>query len=264
MIDPDSRLTQLGLLPLCPEDDYYFFESRSYGSDSRSSLVSLTQDWVAETFGINDARPYIEPLPMTTTLPEFAATVSFGVGENAAKRLSDSFEAELLKRLPRPLLIDKGVGGEEAERVERAIAACGGGRAIGSEAEAPEGAGSGGGRGDAERTQRAATDGGEETERPERAGPAGGGMFVWEGSFAGFAAHVQRSRLFAGYDSAASHVAAACGVPLLSVFAGFPCERMFDRWRPTGPGPIRVVKAAAGVDPWPEVDAALEELILLP
>ena len=35
VIDPDSRLTQLGLLPICPEEDYYLFESRSYGSDCR-------------------------------------------------------------------------------------------------------------------------------------------------------------------------------------------------------------------------------------
>ena len=38
-----------------------------------------------------------------------------------------------------------------------------------------------------------------------------------------------------GYDSAGQHVAAACGVPLISIFAGFPAPRMFHRWRPTGP-----------------------------
>ena len=37
-----------------------------------------------------------------------------------------------------------------------------------------------------------------------------------------------------GYDSAGQHVAAACGVPLISIFAGFPVPRMFDRWRPKG------------------------------
>ena len=35
VIDPDSRLTQLGLLPICREEDYYFFESRSFGADTR-------------------------------------------------------------------------------------------------------------------------------------------------------------------------------------------------------------------------------------
>ena len=39
VIDPDSRLTQLGLLPICPEEDYYFFESRSYGGASDEPLT---------------------------------------------------------------------------------------------------------------------------------------------------------------------------------------------------------------------------------
>lgn len=212
VIDPDSRLTQLGLLPICREEDYYFFESRGYRAESHESLVRLTQRWVGETFDIRDAKPYIEPMPMTTTLPQFAATISFGVGENAAKRLPDPFEAELLKRLPRPLLIDKGAGGEEAERVERAVE------------------------------------------------QAGEGISVWEGSFAGFAGHIQRGRMFVGYDSAGGHVAAACGVPMVSIFAGYPSDRMFDRWRPTGDGPIRVVKVQPGVDPWDEVIAALDEI----
>ena len=212
VIDPDSRLTQLGLLPICGEDSYYFFESRAYDAASPDSLVELTARWMAETFGVEGAKPYIAPMPMTTTMPEFTTTVSFGVGENQAKRMPDPFEADLLKRLPKPLLIDKGAGGEEAERVERAVAAC------------------------------------------------DGDVSVWEGSFAGFAAHIQRSRLFVGYDSAGSHVAAACGVPLVCIFAGYPNDRMFERWRPTGEGPIRVVKVTPGDDPWDEVCSAVEQI----
>ena len=195
VIDPDSRLTQLGLLPICPEDDYYFFESRSYGGDSPETLTNLTRQWVRETFGIAGARAFIQT---GLDASEFATTVSFGVGENAAKRMPEPFEEELLRQLPRPMLIDKGVGGEEAERVERAVA------------------------------------------------KAGGGVEMWDGSFAGFAAHIQKSKLYVGYDSAGGHVAAACGVPLVSIFAGFASERMFQRWRPTGPGPIKVVRADAG------------------
>jgi len=37
-------------------------------------------------------------------------------------------------------------------------------------------------------------------------------------------------------------VAAACGVPLLSIFTGFPSPRFFSRWRPFGRGKIEVVK----------------------
>jgi ADP-heptose:LPS heptosyltransferase len=43
------------------------------------------------------------------------------------------------------------------------------------------------------------------------------------------------SSLYVGYDSAGQHVAAACGVPLISIFAGFPAPRMFQRWSPSGP-----------------------------
>jgi len=212
VIDPDSRLTQLGLLPLCSEEDYFFFESRAYRSESDDSLVRLTQKWVAETFNVSDAKPFIEPSPMTTTLPEFATTVSFGIGENPNKRLPDPFEAELLKRLPQPILIDKGAGGEEAERVERAVAAC------------------------------------------------GFDVKVWDGSFAGFANHIRRSGLYVGYDSAGGHVAAACGVPMVGIFAGYPSDRFFDRWSPAGDGSIRVVQCEPGVDTWPQVLAALDEI----
>ena len=61
-------------------------------------------------------------------------------------------------------------------------------------------------------------------------------MNFWDGSFAGFAAIIAGSSLYVGYDSAGQHVAAACGVPLISIFAGFPAPRMFERWRPVGPG----------------------------
>ena len=192
IIDPDSRLTQLGLLPICPEEDYYFFESRAYGGDGDESLSTLARRWASETFGVADAQPYIHT---GLDAAEYACTVSFGVGENPDKRVADPFEEELLKQLPRPILIDKGAGGEEAERVERAVSR------------------------------------------------AGGGIAMWEGSFAGFAAHIQRSKLYVGYDSAGGHVAAACGVPLVSIFAGFASERMFQRWSPTGPGEIKIVRA---------------------
>jgi ADP-heptose:LPS heptosyltransferase len=192
VIDPDSRLTQLGLLPICPEESYYLFESRAYGAESDEPLPALARRWCDETFGVADARPYIAT---GLDAAEFATTVSFGVGENPSKCVPHPFEEEVLRRLPRPILIDKGAGGEEAERVERAVAKAG-----------------------------------------------GEGIVMWDGSFAGFAAHIQRSRLFVGYDSAGGHAAAACGIPLISIFAGAVSERMFQRWRPTGAGKTEIIR----------------------
>jgi hypothetical protein len=214
VIDPDSRLTQLGLLPICPEEDYYFFESRAYGADEDYVLSHLTELWVAETFGISRARAYIST---GLDAAEFASTVSFGVGDNPAKRVANPFEEELLRRLPRPILIDKGAGGEEAERVERAVA---------------------------------------------KAGDEG--IVMWDGSFAGFAAHIQSSRLYVGYDSAGGHVAAACGISMIGIFTGAVSERMFQRWRPTGEGKIEIVRPEKmGVDELlPTFEASLRRISL--
>jgi ADP-heptose:LPS heptosyltransferase len=124
VIDPDSRLTQLGLLPVCPEARYFFFESRAYGGDSTSNLTTLAKRWARETFGVT-ARPYMAPATVT---PEAEIAVSFGVGENLSKLVPGRFEADLLRMLAqrgKSIIVDKGAGGEEAQRVDRAIAESG-------------------------------------------------------------------------------------------------------------------------------------------
>jgi hypothetical protein len=186
VLDSDSRLTQLGLIPVCDEDRYHLFESRAFGGETDRSLPDLAAEWVRQTLGVAGAKPFVA-LEAGEPGPQIA--VSLGVGENEAKRLPDPFEEQLLRLLAETGLslgIDMGAGGAEAERVRCAMA---------------------------------------------RSGvPAQ----FWCGSFAGFANWIAGSRLYVGYDSAGQHVAAASGVPLISVFAGFPCPRMFSRWRPTG------------------------------
>jgi len=180
VIDPDSRLTQLGLIRVCPDDRYRFFESRSFGGNAHERLPELAARWADD----HEAWPYIAP--RSTTGRPVDITVSLGVGENPAKRLDDDFERELLRLLAATgatILVDKGGSDAERERVERAL---------------PPGA----------RTH--------------------------DGAFAPFAAEIARSKLFVGYDSAAGHVASACGIPLISIAKGFVSERMAARWRPLG------------------------------
>jgi ADP-heptose:LPS heptosyltransferase len=201
MIDPDSRLTQLGLLPVCPEERYRFFESRAYGADTDLPLPELAARWAQETLGVEGIKPYVALAEPIKKAPRIA--VSLGVGENPAKRIPDPFEERLIALLAArglPITIDKGAGGAEAERAKQAVAR------------------------------------------------SGVKAQFWEGSFAGFAAIIAGSSLYAGYDSAGQHVAAACGVPLISIFAGFPAPRMFERWRPVGPG-CKVIRVD---DPDPE------------
>jgi ADP-heptose:LPS heptosyltransferase len=208
VIDSDSRLTQLGLLPVRDEESYYLFESRSYGGASAQSLGELTREWVREVLQ-EEGAAFLAPVESPHLDARPVACVSLGVGENPGKRLPDPFEAELLKLLcatGKSLIVDRGAGGEEAARVVKAVAGL----------------------------------------PPDR-------VRFWEGSFAGFASLVSRAGLYVGYDSAGQHVAAAAGTPLITVFAGFSCERMFERWKPYGHGRVTVVR----VD-HPDVRRALE------
>src|SRR4051812_6759107 len=51
VVDPDSRLTQLGLLPVTEaEANYLFFPSREYGAATAQSLGQLTAAWLDEIF----------------------------------------------------------------------------------------------------------------------------------------------------------------------------------------------------------------------
>jgi hypothetical protein len=120
VIDPDSRLTQLGLLAVCDPGRYFFFESRSYGSDSNDRLPDLASKWAGEIFGVENARAFVAPLPASGDAVEI--TISLGVGENASKRLDDDFERELLAMVrERSVLIDKGGTAEERARVDHVL-----------------------------------------------------------------------------------------------------------------------------------------------
>ena len=189
VIDPDSRLTQLGLIPVCDDSRYYFFESRAFGGLTDATLSSLTAEWLREVFDSVEAHPYIAP-PRQQPIADVA--VSWGAGDNPAKRLDEEFEYQVLRSLleqGRSVLLDCGAGPSEAAQAQALRARLG---------------------------------------SPPN-------LHLHEGSYASFASHILQSKLYVGYDSAGQHVAAAAGVPLVSVFAGFPCERMFARWRPVGP-----------------------------
>lgn len=121
VIDPDSRITQLGMVPVCPEYNYFFFESRSYGEETADPLPVLIARWCRETFGTPDARAFVAP---ASTLEGADIAVSLGTGENDTKRFDDEFEHALMERLvgQGSVLLDYGAGGEETARVERAAA----------------------------------------------------------------------------------------------------------------------------------------------
>lgn len=124
VLDPDSRLSQLGLLPLCAEERYRFFESRSAGGEAHDTLTSLTGRWCETVLGIGGAKAYVAP-GAAPVLDEGGLTaVSFGCGENPAKRVAGGFEEELIDYMltrGARILVDQGAGGEETARVRRLL-----------------------------------------------------------------------------------------------------------------------------------------------
>ncbi len=257
LLDPDSRLLQLGLLPILEDESrYYFFESRPYGELGQGSLSQIALRWLNGLFGREEE--IFPALWLREQVLDFGReasrrlrggdasylmAVSFGVGGNSRKRLADPFEELLLEALLQEgstVLLDKGFGQEEAERVEAQVA--------GIEAKGWPVANL-----DPSHLPN------ERAVAPRRKGS----LFTWQGGIGAFAALIAGSDEYIGYDSAGQHLAAALGVPTVDIFSKIAAPVFQERWRPTGPG---IVKAAAETDSGgisKDRSAFLEEVLAL-
>lgn len=242
VVDPDSRLTQLGLLPVSPDDNHLLFPSREYKAASDLSLGRLASDWLDEVFGeAAPASPRVSLHPSDLELAEGVVSrmrsgsarpvvaINFGVGGNSLKRVGDEFERGLVRRLIEGgacVVLDKGAGGEEEMRADRVVkhsaSVAREGRPI-RVIEIDE-AGLGG---------LLASDW------------EGADLLVWSGRVGMLAALIGESDLYIGYDSAGQHIAAALSVPCIDVFAGYGSRRMLDRWKPAGHAESRVIPVEA-------------------
>ena len=140
-LDPDSRLTQLGLLPVVEEEiPSFFFESRVYRRPGAETLGELTEQWLTEVLGPDEGER-LHPKVVPATIQGAAArrvaeqirpsgaehltTVTLGVGGNARKRISGQFELDLVRAMLSDggiVILDKGID-EEVARVDAIIAA---------------------------------------------------------------------------------------------------------------------------------------------
>jgi hypothetical protein len=139
IVDPDSRLTQLGLLPIAADEDesaYLFFPSREYGASTSRSLAQLTSLWLNRIFGEDETT--LPRVALNGTDVETAGTlvrgqrakrrpivsINFGVGENPAKSLGQEFENALVSSLlddGAAVILDRGAGEDEARRADAVI-----------------------------------------------------------------------------------------------------------------------------------------------
>ncbi|MFY9556567.1 MAG: glycosyltransferase family 9 protein [Blastocatellia bacterium] len=282
IVDPDTRLTQLGLLPVDVGDlrtprhgaepgtqlrstgngpGYLFFPSREYGNNTSFSLAELTSSWLDEVFGERvQTCPRVSPsLEDRESARELLAGLkgdssrrivafNFGVGENELKRIGGDFEASLVLRLIQRganIILDKGAGEDEVRRADAVIAEATQIERNGRRVRAVEL--------DAKSLRGAAT--------PD----ADAEILVWNGGIGMMAALIGESDLYIGYDSAGQHIAAAQDVPCIDVFAGFSSPRMLDRWRPTGKAETRVIAvnpANRGELPGGVLELALQMLMM--
>lgn len=238
VIDPDSRLLQLGMLPAVRDESrYFFFESRRWEATLQDTISMITSKWLGLTFGddleilpavwLRDrdrqlGRALVQPLRRSPS--HRVVAVSFGDGGNPAKRAADAFEAGLLLRLLEAgcsVALDKGSGEEEAQRAAALVYLARDKRVMSVEVNAD--------------TAPAILASG---------GLASCQLLLWQGGIGAWAGVIAASDEYIGYDSAGQHIAAALRVPLIDLFLEPTSARFRSRWRPSGRGVIRIIDRA--------------------
>jgi ADP-heptose:LPS heptosyltransferase len=230
VIDPDSRLSQLGILPVADAGRYFFFNSRYNGNSSqRLSMSELANEWanrILPESGFCNPGVWIDQASKTGAkglldrLRQSAGhvvVVNLGVGGNSRKRLDDDFERKLIVSL----LSEKGTAvildcGAEAEEKKRAQALL-----------------------DALDKLGFATVQAADLSAPASLATPGVVSIVC--GIGEIAAVISGSDEFIGYDSACQHIAAAAGIPSCTVFAGSNNPRFVRRWHARGKSVSRII-----------------------
>ncbi len=262
IIDPDSRLTQLGLLPLVENDhNYFFFESRSHVQSTAfrrqqsaendlsaecqppeggttNTIGQLAAHWSGELIGNSELTfPFValsiehsqfgqsivaEIQNPKSKIQNRVVAVSFGVGGNHSKRVSDEFEQKLIEHLltDSKVILDKGATQEERDQINRIVTAV---RSAGKTV--------------VELSEATKLD--LPTDLLRQAD-----VVTWDGSIGAFAGLIAASDQYIGYDSAGQHISAALGVKTLTVFVSANNTTFTDRWQPYGRGVVNLVKVA--------------------
>lgn len=233
IIDTNSRITQLGLLPLVREDiGYYLFEPLAHADEETRKLGEDVNEWINKVFG-SAGRKSVYP---TLSIParyneaakefcrklaknkEFTVTVNFGVGGNDDKRISDEFEFEVVLHLIEKgakVILDEGFGKEEIERADRII----------------------------DQVKEHGKTIIRVNENLSFSAGSNPDLITYKGSIGQFAAMISQSQYYIGYDSMGQHVAAALEIPELVIFNGYLTEKFSRKWHPYGSSKIEIIHA---------------------
>lgn len=224
LIDPDSRLSQLGIMPYVSPENYFFFDSRSHSVlNNKLSMVELVNVWLDKITGKRDfAYPEVwakkddleQAKKFCSVLKNNGAkniiVINFGVGGNERKKVGKDLEAKLLLTLLQEpdtvILLDKGFGSKELKNTYFLL----------KSVENHEYS-----------TFHASI---------EQFGTNNikHGVIGVECRIGQIAALIANSDEFIGYDSACQHIAAALNIPCLTIFAGSNNMRFIRRWSAYG------------------------------
>ena len=231
IIDPDSRITQLGILPLAAENHYLFLNTRKNSADGKHrSMAEIVNHWVDTTFGASDfcyPKIWLSDNVMRTGREltdqlrqwgyERITAINMGVGGNSRKRLGIDFEKKLLLKLlqdPKTvILFDQGFGAKEKLTCSELL------RAVEAQGHATAELEFGAWSGVAENIR----------------------IYAVQCSVAEMASLIGAADDYIGYDSAGQHIAAALKVPGVTIFAGTNNPRFIRRWSGSGDTQTRMV-----------------------
>ena len=255
VLAPDSRLDQLGILPVCAVERYALWENVRPDGAAPLSLAAQFDGWLADRLDlprVPACLPRVAFTPAAGALaarlvaacgPGRLAAVKLDHGGNPAKALPRAAEVYLLAALRARgwrILLDRGFGTDELTSSDALCAAAG---------LVPvdlDDSGKGLGRAVEELAPGSLAD---------------ATVVRFHGSIAGWAAALSACGLALSYDSVGHHLAAALGIPLVTAFTGHSDPAFAIAWQPRGPALVTVVEipTASKDDPaqWERVAAAL-------
>jgi ADP-heptose:LPS heptosyltransferase len=231
VIDPDSRILQLGILPVIDDENYLYFDTHSDLISSKNACMSeLTNAWLDRVFGPGDfcyPQLWLDPSllsrakkitgSLTRNGCRKITAINFGFGGNPRKRLGLDFEkklvCELLKHPQTVVILDRGFGPEELDASQQII----------------------------DEIKKQGHPVLQNKFGDVDIGNFSRGLLSLECRSGEIASLVAHSRDFIGYDSAGQHISAALAVPTITIFTGSNNPRFIRRWSACGKTSCKVV-----------------------
>ncbi len=234
VIAPDSRLDQLGMLPVISDEKYLIWENLQI-NDKTESLSVLLDQWACEQLDIEDEQECYPKLAFDEQTQETAdhikqiiqdrpfIAVKLDYGGNADKAVSREWEIDILRcMIDRgwSILIDRGFGEEELNNSDAIM------RGVGMNAFD---------------ISESDTDHGKLIKDLSSDDLEDQSIVRFYGSIAAWAACAQSCQLAFSYDSVGHHLAAALEIPLVIAFTGYKDEHFPTAWQPRGTAAVNMV-----------------------